>query len=144
MSPVERNWRWFGSAAHLIVSRDCRFHMATLVGKYLVSTVGEWLPDSSTWHIYAESKGITLAGRGDERTADFLRRVGYVEIGCDRKYETMVFKAGPPCVAKGCKCGLPSIDGSALDFSGYNDAGAATQGHYRLCRKFASRRTARA
>lgn len=139
MRVAPEKWKWYGNAAHLIVGNDCRFHMATLVGKHIVSTVGEWLPDSTSWDIYARSKDITLAGRGDERRYDFLKRVGYVEIGCERKYETMVFKAGVPCKSKTCGCGLPTIDGSELDFGGYNDAGAATRGHMALCRKWGRR-----
>lgn len=41
--PVSREeWEWFGTAAHLIVGQDCRFHMATIIGPWLISTVGEW------------------------------------------------------------------------------------------------------
>jgi len=65
-----------------------------------------------------------------------MERFGYETVGCDRTYETMVFKAGKPCTAKGCKCGLPAIDGSELDFEGYNDAGAATLGHRKMVAKW--------
>jgi hypothetical protein len=37
------NWKWFGSAAHFICGRWCRFHLATQVGRYLISTVGEFV-----------------------------------------------------------------------------------------------------
>lgn len=50
---------------------------------------------------------------------------------CDR-----VFKAGKACAAKGCGCGLPSINGMELDFAGYNDAGSATKGHMKLVKKW--------
>jgi hypothetical protein len=120
------------------VAQDCRFHLATLVGKYLVSTVGEYLPDEGGREIHAQSKGIVLTGRGDERRYDFLKRVGFVEVGCDRKYETMVFRAGETCARPGCNCGLPEIDGSEVDFAGYNVAGDAAAGHLRLCRKYAA------
>lgn len=36
-------WEWFGNAAHFICGRWCRFHLATKVGKYLISTVGEYV-----------------------------------------------------------------------------------------------------
>jgi hypothetical protein len=129
-------WEWFGSPAHFICGDDCRFHMATLVGPWVVSTVGEWLPDSSSWHIYAGSIGVELEGRGDARRADFLNKVGYIEIGSGRAYETMVFEAGKRCDVGGCGCGMPSISGSELDFDGYNDAGAATRGHNEMCEKW--------
>ena len=66
-----------------------------------------------------------------------MKRFGFEEIGCGRKYETMVFVAGVPCSAKGCGCGLPAISGSELDADGYNDAGSATAGHLSLCNKYA-------
>lgn len=126
----ESKWRWFGNAGHLIVGHDCRFHFATHIGDYLVSTVGEYLPDSTSWPMYAESKGVTLTGRGDDLRAQFLREVGYIELGYKRTFETMVFKAGAPCT---CGCGIPEIDGHELGADGYNDAAAATKGHYIWC-----------
>ena len=48
----------------------------------------------------------------------------------------MVFRAGKPCVEKHCGCGLPAISGGELDFAGYNTAGDATKGHYRLVAKW--------
>jgi hypothetical protein len=60
------------------------------------------------------------------------------EIGVGRKYETMVFRAGKPCDAVGCGCGLPQIDGTELDFSGYTNAKDATEGHMALCAKWAN------
>lgn len=134
------DWQWFGNAAHLNVGQDCRFHLATLVGPWLVSTVGEYLPDSGVREIMPQSRGITLTGRGDERRASWMKQVGYEEIGAGRKYETMVFRAGEPCTAKGCNCGLPlAEDWSELDSDGYNDVGSATRGHMAMCERWADR-----
>ena len=102
-------WEWFGNAGHLCVSDQCRFHLATKVGDYLVSTVGEYYPSHKN-----ENDGPET-------------------IGYDRLFETMVFKAGEPC---SCGCGLPTIDGSELDMDGYNDAGAANKGHLAMCYKW--------
>jgi hypothetical protein len=127
----QEDWKWFGNAGHFICGMDCRFHLCTLIGDILVSTVGEYLPDSGSWDIYAEQKGVTLKGRGDARRADFLNRVGYVTIGLERLYETMAFRvSGGTCE---CGCGLPNITGSEIAFDGYNDAGAATKGHHAIC-----------
>jgi hypothetical protein len=63
-------------------------------------------------------------------------RVRSEEIGCDRKYETMVFFAGERCTAKGCGCGLPSIRGSEMDCEGSNDAGTATKNHMAMCNRY--------
>lgn len=111
------NWKWFGHAGHFICGHRCHFHLTTLVGKYLVSTVGEMpkdnrLPeDGGPWH----------------------------EIGLSRTYETMVFEAGKPCAHKGCGCGLPEISGQELDFLPYRDAASATAGHLKLCKKWSAK-----
>lgn len=34
-------WKWFGLAAHSFFGHQCRFHMATVIGNLLVSTIGE-------------------------------------------------------------------------------------------------------
>jgi hypothetical protein len=130
------DWKWFGHAGHFICAQWCRFHLCTLVGNYLVSTVGEYVPDEGVREIHCDVRGITLKGRGDERLADYMNKVGFQEIGCGRKYETMVFKAGNPCSVKECHCGLPEISGSELEADGYNEAGAATAGHYAMCEKW--------
>ncbi len=133
-------WEWFGSPLHLIVSSECRFHLGTLVGPWVVSTVGEWLPDSSSWDIYAKSAGVTIEGRGDARRADFLRKFGYVDIGHGRKYETFVFRAtGERCDRDECHCLQPEWTGSELDTEGYNERGDAQRGHYAMCEKWAAR-----
>lgn len=128
-------WQWFGNAGHLIVGQDCRFHLATKVGDYLVSTVGEYLPDSSVRETIANSEGVVLNGKGDERRADYMRNVGWQNIGYGRKYETMVFRIGSYCNEEECHhCGIPiPADWGELDFEGYNDAGSATRGHYKMC-----------
>lgn len=132
-----RDWKWFGNAGHFICSRNCQFHLCTQVGKYLVSTVGEFLPEEGVREILAKSRKLDLQGKGDERLADWMKKNGFEDIGCDRKFETMVFLAGKPCDRKGCGCGMPLPDNwSELDFSGYNTVGEATNGHMEMCRKY--------
>ena len=41
-------WRWEGHAGHLIVSKQCRFHLHTRIGDYRISTVGDYYPDGWT------------------------------------------------------------------------------------------------
>ena len=135
---IERSeWKYYGHAGHLIISQWCRFHLCTEIGPWVVSTVGEYVPDEGVREIMANSQKITLEGRGDNRLADFMNRVGFVEIGYKRTYETMVFKVNGHCQAKDCNCGLPIIEPSELDSNGYNDPKAATEGHYELCEKWA-------
>lgn len=62
---MTRAWKWFGRPGHYICSARCIFHMHTHVGRYCVSTVGEF--------------------------HEHHRDPGPVEIGDGRLYETMVF-----------------------------------------------------
>ena len=133
-------WKWFGNAAHLIVGSDCRFHLATEIGDFVVSTVGEYFPDAEVREIMARSRNVTLVGMGDARRADYMRKIGYEEIGFGRKYETMVFRVVGHCDAEGCGCGLPRIDGSELDYEGANDAKTATENHNKLCHEWATKK----
>ena len=127
-------WVWMPHAAHLIVGNQCRFHLATFVGKHIVWTVGEYLPDSTVREILADSRGIKLKGRGDAREADFLQKHGFETVGCDRKYESMVFPAKRS--GDGC-CPYTASDWGELDMRGYNDAGDAMRGHMEMCVKWA-------
>ena len=136
---MSADWKWFGHAGHLIVGQWCRFHLCTLVGKYLVSTVGEYVPDEGVREITARCRGITLEGHGDARLADYMKKIGFEEIGAGRKYETMVFLAGQPCEAKDCHCGLPEISGDELAWRGYNDAGSTAKGHLELCKEYSAK-----
>lgn len=140
--------QWFGHAAHFICGRWCRFHLATQVGRYLVSTVGEYWPGRSSREIHAKVHdpawlAENVHRKGDDFDAAYMKRFGYEEIGYERTYETMVFKAGKPCRSKDCGCGLPAINGNELDFTAYHDAGSATAGHRRLVAKWRRRQQRR-
>lgn len=76
--------------------------------------------------------------KGDYFDAAYMQRFGYETVGCDRKYETMVFRAGNPCSRKGCDCGVPEIASDELDFAPYNTAGEARDGHMAMCKKWAA------
>lgn len=132
-------WKWFGHPGHFICGDQCIFHLCTLVGggKYLVSTVGELWFDSQVRKIVADSRGIKIEGKGDDWDADYLVKVGYEDVGCGRKYETMVFKVtGEVCTSTDCNCGLPKIVPMELDSAAANQASEATQNHYELCTKW--------
>ncbi len=135
------NWKWFGHAGHLVVGDKCRFHLTTKVGRYLVSTVGEYWPERSSREIHAKVYDPKWLAenqhlKGDEFDHAYMKKFGFETIGYDRKYETMVFKAGKACSSKECGCGLPEINGSELDFLGYNNATDAATGHLKLCNKW--------
>ena len=103
----EDGWIWLPHAAHFCGSGDCRFRMATCVGKHIVSTVGQYDP---------------------KHTGE------YEEIGLNRHFETMVFLAGE---AKNCNtCPVEVISYDDLDSEGYNDGKAAFIGHMAMCKKW--------
>lgn len=139
----QSTWRWFGSPGHFICGKQCRFHLCTLVGGYLISTVGELWFERPSREIHAKIHDPQWLvknqhRKGDDFDAVYMERFGFEEIGLGRKYETMVFKAGEPCRAEGCNCGLPAIDSTELNFSIYNDAGAANIGHLAMCLTWAN------
>jgi hypothetical protein len=122
MSEVNQ-WQWFGHAGHLCVAADCRFHLCTLVGGWLVSTVGDYRP---------RHKGDCGA----------MERIG---AGAESFFETYVFKVieGSRCSDPECECGLPNIDGSEIDGERYAKAGDAADGHMRYCQKYTALSLAR-
>lgn len=136
---MEKNkWIWMPHAGHFIAGSKCRFRLNTYVGGYIVSTVGEYLPDSSTVReILAEGRGIKLEGRGDERQNSWMQQAGLEEVGSGRKYETMVFRARKSNYK--C-CPYEMVSGENLDFEGYNTPEDAFAGHYRLCRKWSKKK----
>jgi hypothetical protein len=123
--PVD-TWEWFGGAAHFICGQWCRFHMATVVGKVLVSTIGEYVHPRH--------------GGSEKEEWDWLKENWPGEdIRPDRKYETMVFVAGKRCDTPECGCGMPRLSiYTELDSRGYNTAKDATKGHMDMCLEWAN------
>lgn len=138
-------WKWFGAAGHLIVASDCRFHLTTVIGPYVVSTVGEYWPDRAVREIHAQVRNPNWLAKnkskkGDEFDYAYMKEFGFQEIGFNRTYETMVFKLDYLCDKEECgRCGWPQIVPSELDMQGYSAAGDAQRGHMEMCEKWASR-----
>jgi hypothetical protein len=109
----KENWIWMPHPGHFIAAFNCRFRMNTYVGDYIVSTVGEYIPQHKP---DAEQ---------------------FEEIGFRRLYETMVFKAERDTAS--C-CPWRASSGTDCDFKAYNDPGAAFEGHMELCEKWAAKR----
>lgn len=40
----ESEWIWMGHAAHFIGAGECLFQLATRVGDFIISSVGDWRP----------------------------------------------------------------------------------------------------
>lgn len=105
----KQNWIWMPHAGHLCVSSRCQFHLNTYVGKYIVSTVGEW------------------------QHSDHL---GFEEIGSGRLYETMVFKSTKSSKDECCPW---RMTGHEVDMEGYNEPKSAYAGHLKMCNKWSKK-----
>ena len=145
---AREDWTWYGNAGHFICGHWCRFHLCTKVGPWLVSTVGQYWPERPVWEIHARVHDpVWLRANAHRKSDDFdhayMQRFGFEEIGYNRTFETMVFKAGPPCTADGCECGQPTLEsGMELDAAPANTAGEATRNHLRLCEEWAQKESA--
>ena len=134
---MKTDWKWYGNAGHFICARWCEFHLCTEVGKYLISTVGQYMPPESVREILAQSRGVKLEGQGDTRLADYSKKIGYETLGFERTFETMVFRVGADrCTDSDCDCGLPLFHGDELEMIPYNRAGDACAGHLAMCEKY--------
>lgn len=113
----ESEWVWQGHPAHLCVADRCQFRLNTKVGKYIISTVGEWYPLGTEMQ-----SGVT--------------KPQPIGAGDDALFETYVFLAG-----KEMECGCVDI-ASASELVGrrYATAREAHAGHMECCRKYAALR----
>lgn len=69
---AQSKWKWLGHAGHFCGAHKCLHHLHTHVGKFCISTVGDYRPDM---------KGGDLGERMD--------------IGYERAFETFVFDLLP-------------------------------------------------
>lgn len=137
-------WIWMPHPAHFICSRNCQYFLATYVGKYIVSTVGELWFDRSSREIHAkiwDKKWYleNITKKGDDFDRAYMEKFGYEDIGCDHKFETMVFKAKKANDKHKC-CPYRINVEKNVDFEGYDSAEDATKGHYRLCNKWSKKK----
>lgn len=143
------DWIWMPHAAHFIASDHCQFHMATYLGNgYVVSTVGEYWPERIVREIHAsiydpQWHHANNSRKGDDYDHAYKARFGFEEIGMNRTYETMVFRAVPiedhPDKDGTC-CPYVAATGEDLDYNAYNDAKAAYDGHMELCKTWSRKR----
>lgn len=139
-------WVWMPHPAHFICGDRCRFHLSTYVGGYIVSTIGEMWSDSRVRRLLASTEDPNWYRsneqlKGDVYDSAHMKRFGFEEIGCDRKYETMVFRAKKNTEKCGCQFVIES--GDNLDFIGHNDAESARDGHFKMCRKWSGKKAKR-
>lgn len=42
MSIPQGEWKWYGAPLHFVAATKCRFRLGTVVGEYVISTVGDY------------------------------------------------------------------------------------------------------
>ena len=127
---MKDKWVWMGHAGHFILGHKCRFKLNTYVNGYIISTVGEYVPNNEIIDIM---KPEFRCLRGDPKEYAYIKKYKCEEIGCGRTYETMVFKGGK---SKNKCCPYEVKDWQKIDFAGYNTAEDAYKGHLQLCKKY--------
>lgn len=125
-------WVWYGHAGHFTCAQWCRYHPCTKVGRYLVSTVGEYWPERAEENI---------ALKGDAFDNAYMKRFGFETMGASPHcYETMVFKLTQgKCESKDCGCGLPNVDYSEIEGQRSMTAGEASAFHMKMCKKWSTK-----
>lgn len=135
------NWIWMPHAAHFCMGHYCRFHLATYVGGYIVSTVGEYWPDASIRRIHAmchdkdwfeEHEDL----KGDDFDHAYMKKFGFEDIGVMYKFETMVFKAKKQTEKDHLCCPWIIDVRQSKEQDGYKTKVEATKGHMALCEKY--------
>lgn len=113
-TPIDPSkWVWFGYPQHFIGAAKCRFHLATLIGNRLVSTVG------------------------DCRNTD-KDEPGAIGSGPDEFFETYVFKSSPSDRRDSCGCCAAITSYSELDGRRCKTAVEATAMHSEFCARAAA------
>lgn len=101
------SWVWCGYPGHFIAAADLCFHLNTRIGDYRISTIGDYRP----------------------RPGEPM-----VEVGCERFFETMVFRVE----GEGEHGNGEVADWSELELVGYQEAIEAEAGHMEVCAKYAA------
>jgi hypothetical protein len=139
---MEKNkWVWMAHPGHFICSKNCKFFLNTYVGKYIVSSVGELWLERSSREIHARINDpiwydLNKHLLGDEFDYVYMKRFGYEDIGLDRKYETIVFKAKK---SKNKCCPYEIIVSKEVETNCYNSPEDAYKGHLKLCKKWSKK-----
>lgn len=138
----KEKWIWMPHVGHLIVGNKCRFHLNTYVGKYIVSTVGEYWPERVSREIHAKVHNPKWLEKNIQRLGDnfdnaYFKKFGFEEVGLGRTYETMVFKAMR--IKKVKCCPYTAKYWSEIDMDSYNRPEDAYKGHLKMCKKWSKK-----
>lgn len=115
----ESEWVWHGMAGHFCAA--CRFHLATEVGNFRVSTIGAYVSPL------------------DKENYSEVGKENYSEVGFQRKYETMVFRIADGQAVCTCGCQMKDVEPwTELEMLPANDPDAARKNHMEACLKYAA------
>lgn len=127
-------WIWMPHPGHFIGGAECKFHLNTYVGKYIVSTVGEYRPP------FLDKMLDELERKQAFGSMLHVDENGNSLLGYNRTFETMVFEAHPRTndgIAEEDGCCPWEINPSIeIDMQGYNSSGDAYKGHMEMCKKW--------
>jgi hypothetical protein len=129
-------WVWMPHAGHFILGHMCRFRLNTYVGGFIVSTVGEYVPDSQVRNIMVNARKDAPLSKGDMGEAEYLKRYGYERLGAWGTYETMAFKA---VKSKEKCCPFKILVTDEMDVLRYDNATDAYKGHMAFCKKWSEK-----
>lgn len=106
---------WHGQAGHFVGWRDCQWHLCTEVNGYIISTLGEYIPN---------------------RQRNTVGQAMPLGLSPDDLYESMIFEVGGHCP---CGCGHPTQSGSSLDMNRYKTPLEARLGHMKLVEEYSKK-----
>jgi hypothetical protein len=143
---AKQDWVWQPHAGHFILGDKCKFVLNTYLGNgYLVSTVGELWNDRDVRRIHASIHDPDWHRdndrlKGDTYDSAYFKRFGFDDLGVNRKYETMVFKARVAKEDDCDSCQYVIESGHNEDFDGYETGFQARNGHMEMCKKWSRKR----
>ena len=99
----QEEWIWIGLPGHFVGGMDCKFHLCTVIGNVMVSTVGDYRPSGERleigWNRYYETAAFQITGWED----------GYPTFNDDP--ELIMYPANTPLKARA------NHMGACLDFA---------------------------
>jgi hypothetical protein len=134
------DWIWMAHPGHYRWADFCRFRLCTYVGNYIVSSVGEYLPNFTEDNLDKVNMIDSLIGLAKIRKeysdddSDIPGNSYEKLVGSSYLYETIVFKSLEN--TSECKCCIAICDDEEIEKNEYNTQELAFAGHYELCEKY--------
>lgn len=132
----KENWTWMPHVDS-IIGDDCQFRLCTYVNGYLITTIGEYLPERNILKSIHPLDNKLQTLKGDEFDRYFLSKYGYEKIAMGHLYQTQVFIAQKRVEEEDQCCTHHRVKGEyCIESNGYAYAVSATVGHMNLCLEY--------